>query len=95
MIVRRPFRIAEVRAVRLLLIECEIYIDGARHRATYHRVVADAEEAHHLYVSRHGGRASELCVRVHTAEGIGHTFGNLTFSIYEVRRNVMVISYID
>ena len=36
-----------------LLVECLSYVNGASYCATYHRVVTDAEEAHHLYVSGH------------------------------------------
>ena len=35
-----------------LLVECLSYVNGASYGATYHGVVTDAEEAHHLYVSR-------------------------------------------
>ena len=76
------------------MIESQINVDGASYGATYHGVVADAEEAHHLYVGRHAGGTGELRVRVHTAEGVGHTFGKLALSFYKVRRNVMVVSYI-
>ena len=69
-------------------------MNGASHGATHHGVVADAEEAHHFHVSGNGAGACKLCVGVHAAEGVSHTFGNLTFSIYKVKRNVMVISYI-
>ena len=36
-----------------LLVECLSYVNGASYSATYHGVVTDAEEAHHLYVSRY------------------------------------------
>ena len=36
-----------------LLVECLSYVNGASYCATYHRVVTDTEEAHHLYVSGH------------------------------------------
>ena len=78
----------------LLLVEREVNLNSAGYGATYHGVVTDTEEAHHFYVSGHGAGTCKLCVRVHTAQGVGHTFGNLTFSIYKVKRNVMVISYI-
>ena len=71
-----------------------VLVDGASHGATYHGVVADAEEAHHLNVRGNRRRTGKLSVGVHAAKRIGHTFGNLTFSIYKVKRNVMVISYI-
>ena len=38
-----------------------------------HRVVAHAEEAHHLDVRRYRRRTCELSVRVHTSHSIGHT----------------------
>ena len=38
--------------INLLLVECLSYVNGASYGATYHGVVTDAEEAHHLYVSR-------------------------------------------
>ena len=37
----------------LLLVECLSYVNGASYGASYHGVVTDAEEAHHLYVSRY------------------------------------------
>ena len=36
-----------------LLVECLSYVNCASYGATYHGVVTDAEEAHHLYVSRY------------------------------------------
>ena len=36
-----------------LLIQSLSYVNGASYGATYHGVVTDAEEAHHLYVSRY------------------------------------------
>ena len=45
---------------------------GYSYGCANHGVVAHAEEAHHFYVSRYGRRASELCIAVHTAHGIGH-----------------------
>ena len=59
-----------------LLIEREGDIDGAGDCAADHRVITDAEEAHHLDVSRNGGRACELGVTVHTTHGVGHTLGS-------------------
>ena len=38
---------------QLLLVQSEVNVDGTSHRATYHRVVTDAEEAHHLNVGGH------------------------------------------
>ena len=40
-------------AINQLLVECLSYVNGASYGATYHGVVTDTEEAHHLYVSRH------------------------------------------
>lgn len=36
----------------LFLIERQVNVHGASYRATNHRVVTNAEEAHHLNVSR-------------------------------------------
>ena len=36
-----------------LLVQSLSYVNGASYGATYHGVVTDAEEAHHLYVSRY------------------------------------------
>ena len=36
----------------LFLVERQVNVHGASHRAAHHRVVTDAEEAHHLNVSR-------------------------------------------
>ena len=63
-----------------LLAERQSHVYCASYGATYHRVVADTEEAHHLYVCRNGGRTCELCIAVHTSEGIGHTVGCRTCS---------------
>ena len=45
-----------------------------------HRVVAHADQTHHLNVCRYGGRTSELRVRVHTAQSIGETVRSGTCS---------------
>lgn len=37
---------------QLLLIESEVSLNSASNRATNHRVVTDAKEAHHLNVGR-------------------------------------------
>ena len=47
---------------------------------TDHRVVACAEEAHHLNVRGNGGGSCELRVGVHAAHGICHTIGSGTCS---------------
>ena len=59
----------------LLLAQGEGYVDGAGYGAAYHRVVADAEEAHHLDVCGYAAGAGELGVGVHAAHGVGHTVG--------------------
>ena len=41
-----------------------------------HRVVAGADQTHHLDVSRDGGGASELGITVHTAHGVSQTIGS-------------------
>ena len=38
---------------KILLVQSLSYVNGASYGATYHGVVTDAEEAHHLYVSRY------------------------------------------
>ena len=43
---------------------------------TDHRVVAGADQTHHLDVSRDGGRTSELSIAVHTAHGVGQAVGS-------------------
>ena len=49
--------------------------DSHRDGRADHRVVAHAEEAHHLDVRRNGAGARELRIGVHTAHGVGHTVG--------------------
>ena len=51
----------------LFLIENQVYIYSTGNRTTYHRVVSDAEEAHHLNVSRNAGGTGKLSIAVHTA----------------------------
>ena len=46
--------------------------------SAYHGVVAHADEAHHLDVSRHGGRTCKLGVTVHAAHGVGQAIGSRT-----------------
>ena len=43
-----------------------------------HRVVAHADEAHHLDVRRNGAGARELRVGVHTTHGVGHAVAGRT-----------------
>ena len=54
--------------------------DSNGHGSADHRVVAHADEAHHLYVSRNGRAARELRVAVHTAHCIRHAVGSGTRS---------------
>ena len=49
--------------------------NGDRNGGAHHRVVAHADETHHLDVRRNGRRARELRVGVHTAHRIGHAVG--------------------
>ena len=51
-----------------LLAQCQCYVYSASYCTTYHWVVTDTEEAHHLNVSRYRRRTCELSVRVHTAQ---------------------------
>ena len=37
---------------RLFLVQEQVNLNGASNSTTYHWVVTDSEEAHHLYVSR-------------------------------------------
>ena len=57
----------------MLLVEGGGYVDGAGYGATYHGVVADTEEAHHLDVCGYRRRTGELGVAVHAAHRVGHT----------------------
>ena len=57
----------------LLLIQSKCYVHGASYGATYHWIITNTEEAHHLNVCRNGRRTSKLSVRVHTTQCIGHT----------------------
>ena len=64
----------------LLLVQIEVSLYSTSYGATYHRVVADAEEAHHLNVSRNRAGTCKLSVRVHTAQSVGHTVRSGTSS---------------
>ena len=55
-----------------LLAKSQRYVYSASYCTTYHWVVTDTEEAHHLNVSRNRRRTCELSVRVHTAQSISH-----------------------
>ncbi len=46
--------------------------DGHRDGGADHRVVAHADEAHHVDMRGDGGAAGELRVAVHAAHGVGH-----------------------
>ena len=58
-----------------LLLQAFGHSDSYRDGRADHRVVAHAEEAHHLHVRGHGGGTGELGVGVHTAHGVGHAVG--------------------
>src|SRR5699024_2123411 len=53
---------------------------GGSHRAgdghADHRVVAGADQAHHLHVRGHAGGTGELGVAVHTAHRVGQAVGS-------------------
>ena len=68
------------RQLNLLLVDSHVNGNGNSNGSTYHWVVTHAEEAHHLNVSRHRRRTSELGIRVHAAESIGHTVRSRTCS---------------
>ena len=55
-----------------LLLEALLDGDCDGNRRADHRVVAHADEAHHLDVRRNRARARELRVGVHAAHGVGH-----------------------
>ena len=62
------------RKCRKLLLRI-LHSNGHGDGRANHGVVAHADQAHHLNVSRHGGGASELGVGVHTTQGVGHAVG--------------------
>ena len=68
------------RQLKLLLVDSHVNGNGNSNGSTYHWIVTHAEEAHHLNVSRHRRRTSELGIRVHAAESIGHTVRSRTCS---------------
>ena len=69
------------------LFHCLFRRGGDGNGSADHRVVAHADQAHHLDVRRHGGRTGELSVGVHTAHSIGHTVRRRTGShIVRVKR---------
>ena len=49
--------------------------NSASDSSANHRVVAHADESHHLNVCRNRGRTCKLCIRVHSAHRIGHAVG--------------------
>ena len=59
-----------------LLVQSSVHRNSAGHGGTNHGVVAHADEAHHVHVRRHRGRAGELGARVHTTHGVGHAVGS-------------------
>ncbi len=71
----------EVGGVSLLLLvqrQVDGYGDG--NGSTYHGVVTDTQEAHHLNVSRNRRGTCELSVAVHTTHGVCHTVRGRTGS---------------
>ena len=66
-----PFKPLQFLQLLLSVLNSNGHGDG---RAD-HGVVAHADQAHHLNVRGHGGGTGELCVRVHTAQGVGHAVG--------------------
>ena len=82
--VKRGFQILPVKVLKTVEIarfsllqrlgNCHGHGDGSAD----HGVVAHAQKAHHLDVSRDGGGTCELGVGVHTAHGIGHAVGSGT-----------------
>ena len=77
---RLPTRTVGSLLQRLRVLLLQALRDGDSHRdgRADHRVVAHAEEAHHLHVRGHGGGAGELSVGMHTAHGVGHAVGSGT-----------------
>ena len=49
---------------------------GHGDRGPDHRVVAHADEAHHLHMRRNRGRAGKLGIGVHPPHGVGHAVGS-------------------
>jgi len=74
-------------APKASLFEAFFHRDGDGHGSADHRVVAHADQAHHLYVRRHGGRTGELSVGVHTAHSIGHTIRRRTCEKQSLENN--------
>ena len=64
----------------LLLLHSLFNSNCASNCRANHRVVAHTDKSHHLNVSRNRGRAGKLCIRMHSAECIGHTVGSRTCS---------------
>ena len=68
------------RAAKSLMIQFKSSVglrssNSAGDGHTDHRVVAGADQTHHLDVSGHGGGASELGITVHTTHGVGQAVG--------------------
>ena len=68
------FRLAQEN----LLLEAFFNRDGDGDSGADHRVVAHADESHHLDVRRNGRGARELSVGVHAAHGVGHAIAGRT-----------------
>ena len=64
----------------LLLVQKQVGLYGYSYGSTHHWVVAHAQIAHHLNVSRYRRRTCELSVAVHTTHGVGHTIRSRTCS---------------
>ena len=58
------------------LLACLFDGNCNRNGHTNHGVVTCADETHHLYVSRNGGRTCELSVGVHSTHSVSHTVGS-------------------
>ena len=56
-----------------LFVERSSNVNRTSNSTTYHRVVTDSEESHHLNVCWNWWRTCELCVRVHTTHSVGHS----------------------
>ena len=57
----------------LLFAHSFLYSYSYGYGHTNHRVVTSADEAHHVNVSRNGGRTCELSITMHTAHPIMST----------------------
>lgn len=81
--------------IQRLLVQCLSNVNSASYCTAYHRVVADAEEAHHLHVGRNWWGTCELSVRVHTAHCVGHSLrSEYQQSLYRALRPCKPLLYI-